>query len=213
MIVMSKIEKDQPSQLDIDEMELDKKASAAIFRVFDAEESAARAVQDLGAKLQRSAIELQSYYDISFEISRNYIQLTNRNSDIISPLHLQKIKEHLKRLETSLANQKDVYNTMFELESAYSDYAGGVRELGKSWDNLLKKQASWRDADYELKKAQAKQSYEKYDKIEQNIRKGKAETIKALSEKDGKDSFVSSAVVRLNQAWNALKMKIKNISW
>jgi predicted nuclease with TOPRIM domain len=164
-------------------------------------------------KMKQAVSEMQSYTDVAQEISRNYIQLVNRDSEIVSNQALHKLKEHLKRLDTTITNQTELYNTMFEVASAYSDYSDTLRDLSKTWDQLIDKQKSWRDADYELKKAQAKNNYEKYDKIESNVRKGKNEVIKAFNEKEGKDSFVSSAMVRVNQAWNLLKIRIKNISW
>lgn len=210
---MSGIKEDLPNNIDIDQMELDKKAASAISKLYEAERSVGDALTQCAKKIKQAVSEMESYSDVSQEISRNYIQLVNRDSQIVSNQALHKLKEHLKRLETTITNETELYNTLFELSSSYGDYSNGLRQLTKSWDQLIDKQKAWRDADYELKKAQAKNNYEKYDKIENNIRKGKSDVIKAFNEKEGKDSFVSNAMVRVNQAWNLLKARIKNISW
>ena len=208
------IKDDLPSQLDIDQMEhFDKKMVGIVGKIFMLEGEVGRSLKDVAEKIKKSTAELQKYKDLSAEMSRNYIQLVNRDSDIVANQDLQALKEHISQLEITIRGQTEIYDLLLDLANRYGDFNGGLKDLNKNWDKLSKKQFEWRSAANELTKAKAKNNYEKYDKIEKSIRKKKDEVVRAFNDKKNKQETVKNNATGVNKAWNQLKNGIRQFKW
>jgi len=210
---MSSIKEYLPMDIEISQIELDRKATDQVQRLTSSEEGVMKAVKDLAEKFDRMAKDRKSYHESQFEISRNYIQLVNRKSTIFQQNNLTNLKEHMRRNEESLEVINEMTVQIHQLADSYKEYVGNLKELNKAWEKFTKTEQEWYGQFGELQKAKDRQEASKMDKIEKGMIKLKQEVEKNFSEKNHRSEFVEKSMTRVNQMWNKLKVSIKNLSW
>jgi hypothetical protein len=210
---MSSIKDYIPMDIEISQIELDRKSTEHVQRLLASEEGVMKSVKDLADKFDKMAKDRKSYHDSQFEISRNYIQLVNRKSTIFQQNNLTNLKEHLRRNEESIGVINEMTVNFQQLSDSYKEYVGNLKELSKAWEKFTKTEQDWYGQFGELQKAKDRQEAGKMDKIEKGMVKLKQDVEKTFSEKNHRSEFVEKSVIRVNQMWNKLKLAIKNISW
>jgi methyl-accepting chemotaxis protein len=208
------IQDDLPKDPEIDQFKFDKDSASAIQKLASLEDNVKDAFKDLGEKMAKSNSVLNSYIALQKEMSRQYIQCINQDSDLVNKQDLQKLKQHIEKVEITAENQDEISNIFKEMANGYNEYSNSLKDMGKIWQNISKKQNDWHNEAHSLRKAKDKNATGgKLDKIERNIQDIKGNVVKLYGEKDHKFSFVQKGFLRVNQAWQKLKQNIKNIAW
>jgi hypothetical protein len=193
--------------------EHDKSAIDALNRLQSAEDGVTRAFKELAERMEKANKERERFYQNQREMERQYIQLTQRKSTLITNMDLQVLKEHLKRSEESVNTHTQIAIVLKEMGDGYAEYNNALKDLLKVWSNLGKTEADWRKAGNDFRKAMEEQDGNKLEKLEKEIIKRKSEVVKAFQDKAYRWTFVEKAMVRINQTWQKLKNSVKNVGW
>ncbi|MCF2138715.1 MAG: hypothetical protein K9W44_01505 [Candidatus Lokiarchaeota archaeon] len=201
-----------PMDPEIEQMHYDKKTEDSLSKLQYLEDGVRRSIKDLASSLKKSSEELENLLQIQQESERNYIQLVNRHSDLISKNDLAQIKQENKQIELRLSIQQNINNALLDLANNYKEYSKSLKELEKIIEKLNKKQSSWRDAAAELAKLRGSQmaSGGKLNKVEKKIESKKADVIKIRTEIKHRQSFVETNLKHINETLLKLKNSIKN---
>ena len=203
-----------PMDIEISQAEeYDKKSVEAMERLLASEEAVARSFKELADRLDRATKDKEKYINTQKEMERQYIQLIQRKSQLVTAMDMQVLKEHLKKTEETITSQQQVVVIMKEMSDAYQEYINAMKDLTKSWQTQLKSEMEWRKTSYEFVKARENQDGGKMEKLEREITKQKQNAVKTFQDKAHRITFVEKAMVRINQTWQKLKMGIKNFGW
>ncbi|MHA1518655.1 MAG: hypothetical protein ACTSRK_00595 [Promethearchaeota archaeon] len=204
----------KPMDPEIDQIHYDKQLEDSINKLQDLEDAVRRSLKDLASKIRKTHDELGNYHKIQFENERNYIQLVNRNSDLVKKPDLNRLKEHNKRTNIRLEVQKNMSNVLLQLSNDYKELTGTLKDLGSVMGKMNKKQSQWRDYTADLAKLKGSQmaSGGKLNKVEGNIRKSKESVIKLRDEVKHREGFVETALKRIYNSLIKLKNTVKNFA-
>ncbi|MHA1618675.1 MAG: hypothetical protein ACTSVZ_05280 [Promethearchaeota archaeon] len=204
----------KPMDPEIDQIHYDKQLEDSINKLQDLEDAVRRSLKDLASKIRKTHDELGNYHKIQFENERNYIQLVNRNSDLVKKPDLNRLKEHNKRTNIRLEVQKNMSNVLLQLSNDYKELTGTLKDLGSVMGKMNKRQSQWRDYTADLAKLKGSQmaSGGKLNKVEGNIRKSKESVIKLRDEVKHREGFVETAIKRIYNSLIKLKNTVKNFA-
>lgn len=203
-----------PMDPEIEQIHYDKKIEDSVNKLQDLEDNVRKAVKDLASKLEKANEELGQLLKMKKESERNYIQLVNRNSDIIKKQDLNRLKEENKRIELRRGVQTDVIGVLHGISNDYKELTGALKDLGKNMGKMNKIQLSWRESTAELAKLKGSQMATggKLNKVEKSIRQGKEKVIKMHEEVNHRHVFVETALKRINDSLIKLKNSIRNFT-
>ncbi|MHA1613160.1 MAG: hypothetical protein ACTSYU_13980, partial [Promethearchaeota archaeon] len=128
----------KPMDPEIDQIHYDKQLEDSINKLQDLEDAVRRSLKDLASKIRKTHDELGNYHKIQFENERNYIQLVNRNSDLVKRPDLNRLKEHNKRTNIRLEVQKNMSNVLLQLSNDYKELTGTLKDLGSVMGKMNK---------------------------------------------------------------------------
>ncbi len=204
----------KPTDPEIEQMQYDKQLEDSVDKLQNLEDAVRRSLKDLANKLGKTHNELGKYHKIQLENERNYIQMVNRNSDLVKKQDLNRLKERNKRTMIRLEVQKNMSNVLLELSNDYKELSGTLKDLGSVMGKLNKKQNQWRDYTGDLAKLRGSQmaSGGKLNKVEGNIQKSKESVIKLRDEVKHREGFVETALKRIYNSLIKLKNTVKNFA-
>ena len=204
----------KPMDPEMEQMLYDKKLEESINKLEYLEDAVRKALKDLATKLGKTHEELANYHKIQLENERNFIQLVNRDSDIVKKQDFNRLKEQNKRTEIRLDVQKNMTSVLLELSNDYKELTGTLKDLGSAMGKMNKTQMQWRDFTGDLAKLRGSQmaSGGKLNKVEGNIRKSKESVIKLREDVKHREGFVETALKRINDSLIKLKNAVKNFT-
>ena len=134
---------------------------------------------------------------------------------MINQKDIATLKDHLIHVERTIEVQIEMANDIKDVSLGYKEYSKSLKDYGKKLSKLNKCETNWKNTAAEMNKARSDQTVtgSKLEKIENHLRKEKSEVQKQYYNKSHGNSFVATAVLQLNQAWQKFKSNIKNISW
>ncbi|MHA1719119.1 MAG: hypothetical protein ACTSWX_05870 [Promethearchaeota archaeon] len=204
-----------PLDIELEQISYDKKLEASINKLAGLEENIEKSFKNVAQNMEKANNELKKYLDLQKETLRNYVQFINQRSDLINQKELSKLKDHVTHLEKTIDSQTEIVNNIKDVSSGYKEFSKTLKDLNKKFSKLNKYQSNWKNTAAELAKARGNQMVtgSKLEKLEKQLKSEKSEVQKQYHNRDHSNSFVSTAVLQLNQAWQKLKSNIKNISW
>lgn len=205
---------DSPKQIEMDQIGVEQKSVKVLKNLKKAERRALKDLSHLIEGFQDVEKNFESYKQIIFDSSRNYIQMLNQKSDIIDNQFLNTIKEHLKRLELTISAQKDMINALKDMEHSYGEYLSNLEKLENAWEDLVKTGGNWVNYANDLQREKGGYAIgSKLDKLEKGLQKSKEKLKKAYVKRMNAHQLVSTAYDHVNQALQKFKATIKNIRW
>ncbi len=210
-----KPEEDLPLDLEIEEIALNRQLSKTLDKLTLYEEGAGKDLKSLANRMKYANKELKTYLETQNQVVRLYIQLLNRNSDLITNHDLQMLKAHVKKIETRVQNQEELITQLRNLSSGYKEYSKSLREYTKGTENLLKSQENWHNAssDYAKVKRDPRVTGTKLEKIENKVSDRKKKVIKTYDIRRQKNSLVKHNIVHISEGYLKLKNAISKIEW
>lgn len=197
---------------EIEQAQYDKKTTDSLKNQQNIEDGVRRAINELANQLKKSTQEMNHYLSLQRESERNFIQLINRKSDLVSKSDLDLLRTENSQLEKRIQVQENLTHNLLDLANDYKEYTKTLKNLTKAYDKLNKNQSSWRDAAADLAKLRGSQmaSGGKLNKVENKIEAGKSSVIKSRAEIKHRKAFVTTTLKHINETLLKLKNNIKN---
>lgn len=204
-----------PMDVEIEEINLNKRLYKSLDKLTLYEDSIGKDLKSLAKSMKNATDELSDYLETQNQVVRLYIQLINRESDLVSNHDLQLLKAHVKKVENRVQNQQNLIGTFKDLSSGYKEYSKSLKDYTKSVSNLLKTQENWHNASSELAKVKhnPRVTGQKLEKIEKKIVHIKKKVLKRYEERRHKNGFIKHALQRISDAWLKLKNQIIKFEW
>ena len=204
-----------PLDVELEQISFDKKLESSINKLVGLEENIERSFKNAAHDMEKANKELKKYLNLQKETLRSYVQFLNQKSDLITPQDLAKLKDHVTHVERSIIVQDEMVNDLKYVSQGYKEYSKTLKDLNRKFSKLNKSETNWKNTAAEMTKARSDQMVtgSKLEKLENQLRKEKSEVQKQYHNKNHANSFVVTAVLQLNQAWQKFKSNIKNISW
>lgn len=209
------MEKFLPMDVELDEIRLNKDLVRSLDKLTLFEETMAKDFKNLSKGFKNSNEEITRYLEIQNQVIRHYIQLINRNSDLVAKVDLNNLKNHVKKMEERLENQLKIETTLKDLSMGYKEYAKSLGDYTKATHGLLKKQGAWHDnaSTHAKLKHNPRVTGEKLEKIEAKLATSKEVVRKRYEERKHRNGFVQHGMQRISELWLKLKMQITKIEW
>ena len=204
-----------PLDVEIEQISFDKKLENSVHKLAGLEENLEKSFKSVAHDMEKSNKELKKYLTLQKETLRSYVQFLNQKSDLISQKDLANLKDHVSHIERTIDVQDEMANDIKEVSQGYKEYSKTMKDFGRKLSKLNKSESNWKNTAAELNKARSNQMVtgSKLEKLENQLRKEKSQVQKQYHNKSHANSFVVTAVLQLNQAWQKFKSNIKNFSW
>ena len=204
-----------PLDVELEQISFDKKLENSVHKLAGLEENLEKSFKSVAHDMEKSNKELKKYLTLQKETLRSYVQFLNQKSDLISQKDLANLKDHVSHIERTIDVQDEMANDIKEVSQGYKEYSKTMKDFGRKLSKLNKSESNWKNTAAELNKARSNQMVtgSKLEKLENQLRKEKSQVQKQYHNKNHANSFVVTAVLQLNQAWQKFKSNIKNFSW
>ena len=204
-----------PLDVELEQISYDKKLENSVHKLGGLEENLEKSFKSVANDMEKANKELKKYLTLQKETLRSYVQFLNRRSDLISQKDLANLKDHVTHVERTIDVQDEMANDIKEVSQGYKEYSKTLKDFGRKLSKLNKSESNWKNTAAEMIKARSDQMVtgSKLEKLENQLRKDKSQVQKQYHNKSHSNSFVVTAVLQLNQAWQKFKSNIKNFSW
>ena len=204
-----------PLDVELEQIAYDKKLEHSVSKLAGLEESIEKSFKSVARDMEKANNELKKYLNLQKETLRSYVQFQNQKSDLINSKDIATLKDHVIHVERTVEVQIEMANDIKDVSLGYKEYSKTLKDYGRKLSKLNKYEANWKHTASELTKARSDQMVtgSKLEKLENQLRKEKSQVQKQYHNKSHSNSFVVTAVLQLNQAWQKFKSNIKNFSW
>jgi len=204
-----------PLDVELEQISYDKKLEHSVHKLTGLEENIEKSFKSVAHDMEKANNELKKYLTFQKETLRSYVQFQNQRSDLINQKDIANLKDHVIHVERTIEVQIEMVNDIKDISQGYKEYSKTLKDFGKKLSKLSKFETNWKNIAAEMNKARSDQMVtgSKLEKIENQLRKEKSQVQKQYHNKSHSNSFVVTAVMQLNQAWQKFKSNIKNISW
>ncbi|QEE15058.1 hypothetical protein DSAG12_00881 [Promethearchaeum syntrophicum] len=204
-----------PLDVELEQISYDKKLEQSVHKLAGLEENIEKSFKSVAHDMEKANNELKKYLILQRETLRSYVQFQNQKSNLINSKDIATLKDHVTHVERAIEVQIEMVNDIKDVSQGYKEYSKTLKDYGRKLSKLNKYEANWKNTASEMNKARSDQMVtgSKLEKIENQLRKEKSQVQKQYHNKSHSNSFVVTAVLQLNQAWQKLKSNIKNFSW